>query len=96
MSTTGLSWDATFKMTKIKLELIPDPDMFIFFEKGIRGEISYIYNKYSKAINKYLKSYDPKEESKYIIYLDVNNLYGYTMSKFLPTSGLKCIDPKRV
>ena len=41
-----------------------------------------------------LKSYDRKQESKYIIYLDVNNLYGYAMSKFLPTSGFKWIHPK--
>ena len=41
-----------------------------------------------------MKSYDPKEESKYIIYLDANNLHGYEMPKFLPTSGFKWIDPK--
>ena len=35
------------------------------------------------------KSYDPKEEAKHIIYLDVNSSYGYAMSKFLPTSGFK-------
>ena len=28
------------------------------------------------------------------IYLDTNNLYGYAMSKFLPTSRFKWIDPK--
>ena len=66
------------KWQKIELELIPDPDMYIFFEKGTRGGISYISNKYNKANNKYLKSYDPKEESKHIIYLDANNLYGYS------------------
>ena len=38
--------------------------------------------------------YDPKQESKHIMYLDANNLYGYAMSKFLPTSGFKWIDPK--
>ena len=27
------------KMAKIKLELIPDSDMYIFFEKSIRGRI---------------------------------------------------------
>ena len=86
LSTPGLSLDAMLKMTKIKLELITDPDMYIFFEKGTRGGISYITNRYSKANNKYLKSCDPKQESKHITYLDANNLCGYAMSKFFPTS----------
>ena len=55
MRAPSLSWDAMLKMTKIKLEL---PDMYIFFEKVTRGGISYISNRYSKAHNKYLKSYD--------------------------------------
>ena len=41
-----------------------------------------------------MKSYDPKQESKHITYLEANNLYGYAMPKFLPTSGFKWIDPK--
>ena len=56
-------------MTKVKLKLISDPDMYIFFETGMRGGVFYISNRYSKANNKYLKSYDPKQESKYVIYL---------------------------
>ena len=68
--------------------------MYIFFEKSTRGGISYISNRYSKAKNKYLKSCHPKEEPEHIIYLDANNLYGYAMSKFLPASGFKWIDPK--
>ena len=56
------------KMTKINLEIIPDLDMHTFFEKGTRDGISYISNRYSKAKNEYLKSYDPKKESKHIIY----------------------------
>ena len=55
-------------MTKIKLELIPDPNMYIFFEKGIRGGIPYISNRYSKANKKYLKSYDPKKKNQKILY----------------------------
>ena len=94
LSSPGFSWDAMLKMTKIKLELIPDPDMYIFFEKGTRGGISYIFNRYGKAYNKYIKSYDPKQESKHIIYLDANNLYGYAMSKFLPRSRFKWLDLK--
>ena len=94
LSTPALSWDAMLNMTKVKLELISDLDIYIFFEKDMRGGVSYISNRYSKASNKYLKSYDPKQESKHIIYLDANNLYGYAMSKFLLTSGFKWIDPK--
>ena len=64
---TGLSWDAMLKMTKIELELFPDSEVFIFFEKGTRGGTSCISNKYSKTNNKYLKAYDRKQESKYIL-----------------------------
>ena len=50
----------------------------------------------SKSNNKYLKSYDPKQESKHIIFLGMNNLYGYVMSKFLLTRRFKLIGPKEV
>ena len=56
--------------------------MFMFFEKGTRSRIFYISQRYCKANNKYLKFFDPKQESKHI-YLDANNLYGYAISKFL-------------
>ena len=93
LSAPAFSWDVMLNMTKIKLELISDPDMYIFFKKGTRGGVSYISNRYSKVNNKYLKSYDPKQEPK-DIYLDANNLYGYAVSKFLPTNGFKWIDAK--
>ena len=41
-----------------------------------------------------MKPYDPKQESKHLIHLDANNLYGYAMSKFLPIRGFKCTYPK--
>ena len=42
------------KMTKTVLELISVADMYIFFEKGTRGGISNIYNRYNKVNNKHL------------------------------------------
>ena len=36
----------------------------------------------------------PKQESKHIIYLEGNNLYGYAITKFLPTGGFKWTDLK--
>ena len=60
-SAPVLSWNAVLSMRKMELELFPDPYMYIFFEKVTRGGVSYISNRYSKANNKYLKSYDPKQ-----------------------------------
>ena len=50
----GLTWDAALKLTEAKLELLSDPDMLLMVEKGIRGGISMIRNRYGKANNKYM------------------------------------------
>ena len=95
-TSPGLSWDAMLKMTNIKLELMTDIDMFQFIEKGLRGGISYIANRYGEANNKYMKEYDEKAPSKYIMYLDANNLYGWAMSQYLPTGGFKWMTEKQI
>ena len=95
-TSPGLSWDAILKMTNIKLELMTDVDMFQFIEKGMRGGVSYITNRYGKANNKYMKEYDKKAPSKYIMYLDANNLYGWTMSQYLPTGNFKWMSDKEI
>ena len=51
-SSPGLIWDVMFKMTGIELDLIPDIDMHLFIEKGMRGGISYVAKRHSKANNK--------------------------------------------
>ena len=76
-SSPGLSWDAMLKMTGIELELISDIDMHLFIEKGMRGGISYIAKRHSKANNKYMENYDNNKENIFIMYLDANNLYGW-------------------
>ena len=93
-TSPGLSWDAMLKMTNIKLELMTDIDMTM--EKGMRGGISYIANRYGTANNKYMKEYDEKAPSKYIMYLDANNLYGWAMSQYLPTGGFKWLTEKQI
>ena len=92
----GLSWDAMLKMTNIKLELMTDIDMFQFIEKGMRGGVSHIANRYGKANNKYMKEYDEKAPSKYIMYLDANNLYGWAISQYLPTGNFKWMTDKEI
>ena len=78
---------------KGELELILEPNMYIFFEKGTGVGVSHLFNRYSDS-NKYLNFYDPKQGYKHIMYLDSN--YSYAMSKFLPTSGFKWIDLKEL
>ena len=86
----GLAWDACLKITDIDLELLSDEDMLLMFEKGIRGGISIISIRYGKANNKYMrKGYNKSIPSKYLMYLDANNLYGCAMSEKLPTHGFK-------
>ena len=51
-----------------ELELVSDEDMHFFFEKDLRDGVSYISKIYSKALNKYLKTYNPKQKAKHIIY----------------------------
>ena len=75
-SSSGLSWDAILKLTGVKLEKVSDIDMYLFIEKGLRGGIFYITERYAKANKKYMKDFDPTKPSVYISYLDMNNLYG--------------------
>ena len=95
-TSPGLSWDAMLKMTDIKLELMTDIDMFQFIEKGMRGGTSYIANRYGKSNNRYMKTYDEKAPSKYIMYLDANNLYGWAMSQYLPTGRFRWMTEKQI
>ena len=88
-TSPGLAWDACLKTTGQKLELLSDYDMLMMFERGIRGGITHISKRYSEANNKYMKSYDPDKKSKFIQYLDANNLYGWAMSQNLPTHGFR-------
>ena len=74
-SSPGLAWDACLKETKQKVELLSDYDMLMFFEKGTRGGMCYISKRYSEANNKYMKDFDTNKQSKFIQYLDANNLY---------------------
>ena len=106
VSLPGFSWDAALKMyRKIDgkkdetdiykpIETFIDIDKLLFVERGMRGGVSVITNRFAKANNPYMKIYDAKKKHSYIIYLDANNLYGYAMSQRLPIGEFSWADPK--
>ena len=71
--------------------------MMLIFKHGIRGRVSTISNRYGKANNKYMgKSFDNSKPTKFITYVDANNLYGWAMSQKLPTHGFKWMGDKEL
>ena len=89
-SAPGLAWNASLKITKVQLELLSDPHVLLMIESGIRSGIATISHRHAKANNEYMRTeFEPAEESKFISYLYANNLYGWAMSKQLPTSEFK-------
>ena len=61
-------------ITKVELDLASNVDVYLFFEIGMKGGVSYISKSNSKNNDKYLISNNPKKQTKYITYLDKNNL----------------------
>ena len=91
----GLAWKACLKKTRIRLELLLNPDMLLMFERQITGGITQSIHRWAKANNPYMGSENkPREPTRYLQYLDANNLYGWAMSQPLPTGGFKWVDVK--
>ena len=62
--------------------------MLLMIESGIRRGIATISH-HAKANNEHRTEFDPTKDSKFISYLDANNLCGWAMSKQIPTSGFE-------
>ena len=85
-----LDWVAAMKVTKVILDLMTDPDMVLRIEHGVRRGICTISHRYGKANDPYMvDKFDPKQTIKYLQYLDANSLYGWAMSRDLPTGGFE-------
>ena len=96
-TSPGLAWDACLKITEVELELLSDVDMLLMIEKGIRGGVSMVSKRFAKANNKYMgEKFDREKGSRFIQYLDANNLYDLAMSMKLPTRGFKWMNKREL
>ena len=78
-SIPGVSWDSALKSMPRPLELLSDHTMYNFFESGIRGGMTFV-NKHRVT-----------EHDGELLYIDVNNLYGWALSQKLPCSDFEWV-----
>jgi len=95
-SLPGMSFSAALKYTKVELELLTDIDMVMFFEKSMRGGVCQVSKRHAIANNKYMENYNPSEESKFIFYGDLNNLYGCAMTNHMPLKDFQWLNDEQI
>jgi hypothetical protein len=95
MSAPQFFWDSMLKFTGVKLDVLTDHEMYLFFERSKRGGTTFMNEQYATANNKYIANHDPEKASNStLLYLDANNLYGHAMSQILPTGTFKWVHSK--
>ena len=73
MSLPGFSFDAALKYTEVELDLMSDPDMYLFMENSIRGGVCMISHRFAKANHELLADFKVDEKLQHLVYLDCNN-----------------------
>ena len=79
-STPSFTWKAGLKLTRVKLDYITDVELRLLLENNMRGGPS------SCVGSRYVKRGERK-----IVYEDLNILYGWSMSQYLPTGVFRGI-----
>ena len=77
-STPSFTWKAALKMTGVTLDYITDDQLRLLLENNMRGGPS------ACMCNRYVKRGERK-----ILYADLNNLYGWSMSQYLPNGDFR-------
>ncbi|XP_024872775.1 uncharacterized protein LOC112455212 [Temnothorax curvispinosus] len=76
----GYTWDTMLRYTGVRFELLTDIDMVLFVERGIRGGLSQCSLRYAQANNRHVPTHNSSQPTTYLMYYDVNNLYGWAIS----------------
>ena len=79
-SIPGLSWSSALKSLPQPLDLLQDIKMYEFFEAGIRGGMTFVNQHHAV-----------KSSTSHLLYIDINNLYGWALSQKLPYQSFEWI-----
>lgn len=93
VSAASMSWQAMLRFTGIDLPQLTDQDMYLFFERGIRGGMSAITTRHAKAADGLFDCGQPSTNKRHLLYLDCNGLYGHAMAQPLPIGGFQWKEP---
>lgn len=96
ITAPSLSFDAMLLKTGVQLELVSDLAIVRMIQNGIRGGLCMCSHRYAKANNKYLSKCDASKPQCFIVYLDCNNLYGYSMCQYLPYSDFRFLNQNEI
>ncbi|GFV15240.1 uncharacterized protein TNCV_787311, partial [Trichonephila clavipes] len=96
LTIADLTWHAGLKFTCQELELLSNAEDYVWIESQMRGGICFLGQRYARANNPYLSCYNPSEPPNYIVSLDVNNLYGFCMSEYLPKGDFRWLLPEEI
>ena len=89
-SSPHFTFDTFLLFGEVRLELLTEIDQYLFLNSAIRGGLSMVSKRYSKANHPGLKcGYDPMKPLKFILFLDADNLYGKAMMEPLPVGGFR-------
>lgn len=93
----SFAWQVMLKVTKEEIEYIKDIEKIRFIENGIRGGTCHAAVRHVVARNKYIEGFDPlTEDSNFLFYVDVNNLYGTAFCQNLPTGNYKWLNKQEI
>jgi len=88
-SLPSMTLQMALKITDVELDLITDPDMYLMFESGIRGGLSYVCQRHARANYPALTAYRPDEPTSYLAYWDCNSLYATCQRYSLPVGNFR-------
>lgn len=95
-SIASYSWDAMLLITKVELELMTCAEQVEFIQKGIRGGITVVNQRYRKANNRDMKDFNPNLPECDLRMYDANSLYPSCMVMNIPTKDFEFVSPSNL